>query len=396
MKILRRNLNKDKSGEVTLLPEHKDDLYCIHAILTVGDLLTTHSTRKVNNTSSTGTHLLFKTHVNLTLKIETIEYDPTDTCLRTKGKNQTVNEHVQVGQYHTHDVTPNKRVKIYKDYWDGYYLDRLGEACNAATTSDVAALLIQEGLANLFLINKYLTTFVARIKHPIPRKHKGFIDSRKKAFDSFYQSLASCLEKNINFDVVKCIIVAGPGFYKDDFLKFISSEQTDDNSALFKIRNRFLTADLSSAFRHSLTELLQNEKFTAKLGDTKAIDEAKALGAFYQMIETDPFRAFYGLERLYSRVTHVEAASRRGAIETLLVSDDFLGCADIIQRKRYLRIVSEVKKSGGTVRVFSGIHETGKELNQYSGIAAILRYPVEEIEHIALDDISNSLNEFTF
>lgn len=54
---------------------------------------------------------------------------------------------------------------------------------------------------------------------------------------------------------------------------------------------------------------------TAKMADTKALGEVKALEAFYAMLQTEPAKAFYGIK-------HVESANQSQAIETLLISDN--------------------------------------------------------------------------
>lgn len=41
-------------------------------------------------------------------------------------------------------------------------------------------------------------------------------------------------------------------------------------------------------------EVLADPAISARLADTKAISEVKALDAFYQMLQTEPDRAFYG------------------------------------------------------------------------------------------------------
>ena len=42
------------------------------------------------------------------------------------------------------------------------------------------------------------------------------------------------------------------------------------------------------------TEVLQNTSVSSKLADTKASGEVRALEDFYQMLQVDPNRAFYG------------------------------------------------------------------------------------------------------
>lgn len=63
------------------------------------------------------------------------------------------------------------------------------------------------------------------------------------------------------------------------------------------------------------TEVLQDPAIQTKLSDTKAASEVKALELFYQILQTEPDKAFYGKN-------HVIRASDSQAIETLLISDN--------------------------------------------------------------------------
>lgn len=63
-----------------------------------------------------------------------------------------------------------------------------------------------------------------------------------------------------------------------------------------------------------LAEILQDPGVQSKLSDTKAAGEVKALDQFYQVLQNEPSRAFYGTK-------HVERANEGQAIETLLISD---------------------------------------------------------------------------
>jgi len=43
-----------------------------------------------------------------------------------------------------------------------------------------------------------------------------------------------------------------------------------------------------------ITEVLQDPSMSSKLADTKATGEVRVLDDFYQMLQNDPSRAFYG------------------------------------------------------------------------------------------------------
>ena len=43
--------------------------------------------------------------------------------------------------------------------------------------------------------------------------------------------------------------------------------------------------------------------------------------------------------------------------------------------------ISHVHLQGGTVLIFSSMHISGEQLNQITGVAAILRFPLPEVEN---------------
>ena len=45
-----------------------------------------------------------------------------------------------------------------------------------------------------------------------------------------------------------------------------------------------------------------------------------------------------------------------------------------------MKLVDEVKEGGGEVRVLSSMHESGRRLEDLTGIAAILTYPIEDLD----------------
>jgi protein pelota len=56
-----------------------------------------------------------------------------------------------------------------------------------------------------------------------------------------------------------------------------------------------------------------------------------------------------------------------------------------VRRTKYSNLVEEVRNGGGEAFIFSGAHTSGEQLNQLSGIAAILRFPLPEIEDQEFD-----------
>ena len=102
--------------------------------------------------------------------------------------------------------------------------------------------------------------------------------------------------------------------------------QKTDNKVLHENRPKFLLIHCSSGHKHSLQEVLQDPTVQSQLTDTKYAQETRTLDRFFKMLNDDPDRAFYGWN-------HVRKAGERGAIGTLMLSDELFRCAGSISGK---------------------------------------------------------------
>jgi protein pelota len=91
---------------------------------------------------------------------------------------------------------------------------------------------------------------------------------------------------------------------------------------------------------------------------------------FHKMLANDEMRAWFGADQ-------VAQAVDRGAVGTLLISDELFRAADPVARNRYVQMVDDVRARGGEAIIFSSMHESGVQLNLLTGIAAILSYPLD-------------------
>lgn len=165
---------------------------------------------------------------------------------------------------------------------------------------------------------------------------------------------------------------------KEHFFEYMQAYAVkNDIKVLIEQKNKFVLVHSSSGFKHSLKEVLLDPLVQARLSDTKAASEVKLLESFFQILNTEPSRAFYGMK-------HVEKANEFQAIETLLVTDTLFRSKDIKERKRYVALADSVRENGGDVRLFSSLHVTGEQLDSLTGVAAILRFPLPDLEDEAL------------
>lgn len=380
MKLGFKDLDKDGGGSITLTPDEPEDMWHAFNLVALGDYLRASTFRKVQTESSTGSVGSNRVRTTLTIRVETVDFDNQACVLRVKGRNVAENQYVKMGAYHTLDLETNRKFILTKQHWDSVSLDRVDMACDPTQHADLAAVVMQEGIAHVCLVTASMTQVRAKIDTSIPRKRKGQCTQHEKGLNRFYENVFQAILRHVNFEVVKCVLLGSPGFVKDQFFEYMVQQAVKlDLKVITENKGKFVLVHASSGFKHSLKEVLADPTVTVKLADTKAAGEVKALDAFYQMLQQEPNRAFYGIK-------HVEKANDSQAIEILLISDNLFRCNDFSARKRYVDLVDSVRENGGEVKVFSSLHVSGEQLALITGVAAILRFPMPEIEDDSSDD----------
>nr|CAI5868274.1 unnamed protein product [Callosobruchus analis] len=359
---------------VALIPEEPEDMWHAYNLIAEGDSVRSTTIRKVQTESSTGSSTSNRVRTTLTISVESIDFDTQACMLRLKGRNIEENQYVKMGAYHTLDLELNRKFILRKQEWDSVSLERIEQASDPTKSADVAAVVMQEGLAYVCLITSSMTLVRAKIDVAIPRKRKGFVQQHEKALLKFYDQVMQAILRHVNFDIVKCVLIASPGFVRDQFYEYMfQTAIKTDNKLLLENKSKFMLVHSSSGFKHSLKEVLQDPGVMNKISDTKAASEVKAIETFYTMLQCEPAKAFYGKK-------HVLKANEAQAIETLMISDNLFRCKDVNERKEYVKLVDSVRENGGDVKIFSSLHISGEQLDQLTGIAAILRFPMPELE----------------
>lgn len=378
MKIVRRELVSDGPGSVKIIPEEGDDLWVAYNLIAQGDTVLAVTVRKVLREAASGGRDAERVKLKLEIKVENVEYDKEGSALRIRGKNILENEHVKIGAFHTLEIELHRPFVLRKVVWDSLAQEVLRQASDRSASTDLAVLLMQEGLAHILLIGKSVTITRSRIETSIPRKHGPAIAGYDKALNKFFDIVLQAFVKHVDFKVVRCAVIASPGFTKDQFHRHLLLEaERKQLRPIIENKSRILLVHTTSGYKHSLKEVLDAPNVMNMIKDTKAAKEVQALKEFFNMLSNDPDRACYGPK-------HVEVAHERMAIQTLLITDDLFRSSDVATRKKYANLVDSVKDSGGTALIFSSMHVSGEQLAQLTGIAAILRFPLPELEDIEM------------
>ncbi|KAI8924878.1 hypothetical protein BC831DRAFT_463271, partial [Entophlyctis helioformis] len=315
MKLTSKHIERDRSGTVTLVPEEPEDMWHTYNLLCVGDQLRASTVRRIVSESATGSTDKSAVRLSLTVSVEEVFFDTQACVLRVNGRNATENKFVKLGAYHTIDLELNRPFTLGKAEWDSISLERIDDACDISKRADIAAVVMQEGVANICLVTESMTIVRQRIETSIPRKRRGTTTDHDKGMNRFYDQIMQSIVRHVDFAVVKVLIIASPGFVKDNLFKYImDSAVKTENKLMIENKNKIVLVHCSSGHKHALTEVLQEPAIQARLSDTKYAREVRTLESFYKILASEPSKAFYGYK-------YVQKAAERNAVGVLMVSD---------------------------------------------------------------------------
>lgn len=192
--------------------------------------------------------------------------------------------------------------------------------------------------------------------------------------EKFYKAIYSAMKKDLNFDKLKTIILCSPGFYAKILMdKIFQYAEEEHNKKILDNKGMFFIAHCSTGYLQGINEVLKNPLYASKLQDTKYSKEIMVMDEFLLHLNKDDDKAWYGEKE-------VVKAAEYGAISYLLLTDKVLHSDNIAQREEYLKLMDSVESNGGKALVLSTLHSLGEELDQLTGIACILKYPLPDLD----------------
>jgi protein pelota len=318
-------------------------------------------------------------HTELRIRVEKTFFDAAASRLHISGPNIEENEYVAVGQYHTLDLEVNRPFTIWKKHgWDSVAREELRNALQADNANEaVAAVVMQEGRANICLIAEFQTELKQSVDGARPNKMGG-AKQATSATQSFFDKVLSTLLRAIDFQSPRPLLLASPGFVAQDFKKYIADVGANKGDKMLqRLAKDAVVVHSSSGHVHALNEVLRSSEVQATMKDKKFSSETKAIDDFFDKLKLDDGRAWYG-------VKPVAVAVREGAVGrgggVLLVNNSLFRSLDIETRKAYVSLVDKVRADGGMARILSADHESGRRLAALGGIATVLTYPMPELD----------------
>lgn len=344
-----------------------------------GDILQGRTSRKVNRTSDgaefSGTQ---RVQIELGIKITKTSFDPITCILRASGGVVTENDYAPLGSHHSLEIEAHHPFMIVKpEGWDSVASETLQEALSDDKNGALAAVVMQEGLANICLITQFRTVHKTKVEHVVPKK-RDEASHQDAGMRKFFEKTLASLMRAADFKQSRPLLIASPGFVAADFQKYIASQGRDKgDKALTGISKMATIVHSASGHVHSLNEVLKSPEVLAKMKDTRYAREIQLLDSFFDKLKMDDGRAWYGAKAVTKAVDE-GAVSVGGGV--LLINNSLFRSEDLAIRKRYVALVDKVKTAGGEVSVLSSDHESGNRLHMLGDIAAILTYPILDLD----------------
>jgi len=359
MKIVHENL---KRGEITLIPENLDDLWHLYNVITPGDIVYAKTLRKIERGEEVKRRKkVEKKLVYLGLKVESVDFHEFTNRLRIKGIIIEAPDNIgALGSYHTINVNIGTQIKIIKEEWPTFILKRIKEAVESARRPKALIVAIEEGEATIAVVGDYNITIVAQIIQSIPGKRlnsKYHDEAIKKFFSDVFKVVEENIRKANNFSV---IVVAGPGFVKDHFSEYLVSKTPE-------LSGKVVVDSASSGGENAVYEVLRRGVISKAAEKMRVEEELELIEEFLKRLGQEHGTVTYGME-------NVEKAVILGAVDTILVTDRKLRESSKEERKKLDEILRETEKKRGKVMIFAANTPAGKQLENFGGIAALLRY----------------------
>ncbi len=324
---------KKEKNVVQVIPETTDDLYVLYKVLKGAKIeAKTDRKIKIKNTDKPARISLF-----VRIEVETLNYNPDLESLKANGKilYSKPEEYAPIGSYQSIDIEIGKKYKIEFESIS----DSLMEMLTQEKTPKTLIVLLDDEKAELAWLSNLEIKKIAEIKSG--KSGKLFIDDAEdKNYEKYFKEIEKVLkEKNPEY-----LIIAGPGFTKTKFSKYLG--------------NRFSFEEIGTSHteKAGFKELLRsNLKKTLK--SLQIMRDVSLLEKFYKLLSVSPEKVVYGLE-------DVGKAIELNACSLVLVSEDF-----------FEEIKNKLNGKKIDVKIISSKHDAGKEFRNFQA-AAFLHYPI--------------------
>jgi protein pelota len=156
---------------------------------------------------------------------------------------------------------------------------------------------------------------------------------------------------------LKKILVAGPGFTKGNFQKYLSEKRVGLEVS-FHATN--------SVGKTGFSEILKKGLGVKAVEELEIVKEAKMVDEVLAELGKNSGKVAYGL-------VEAKKAAELGAVKLLLLAEKFF----LENREELEPLMDLAEKAGGEIHILAAEHEAAKRIEELTGVVALLRYRIE-------------------
>ncbi|MDD5499874.1 MAG: hypothetical protein PHT91_03295 [Candidatus Nanoarchaeia archaeon] len=348
MKVIKSNF---KINEVTVKIESLDDLWYLSQIIVPGTIIKGKTFRKVSVNEKESD----RKHVFIELISEKIEFKEFEDILKILGKIEaSSDERVQKGEHHSFNLSINDEITILKE-WSS--IDK--EYLNKSKGSDANLMLVAAdyGDAMMAYYHNYSIEYSATLSEELGGKKE--LESYEKNKSGFVKTLLSGINEIAKNRKIKAVLI-GATMSLIDALK----SSIKDYDYIKKI-SYFSKINYSN--KNGIKELINSGEAEKMLEKTQYYSQQKTVASLLELISKNKKSAY--------AYTHVKKAVNKGAVEHLILTTQFIKKSrENSTFKEADALIKEASKIGAELSIIDSNSDIGEQIDNLSGIAAILRY----------------------
>lgn len=339
MKIIRFNA---VTNALKLEPHTFDDLYLLAMVISKGDKVEARSTRRFRgNERDTGE----QKDVTVMIDVEKNEIDKNASRLRLTGKilSGHPEEFVNLGSYHTLNIGPEDIIDIRKEEWKDYIIRRIREAVAESRKPKLAIVAVDDEKATAAYVKGYGIDIITEIYSHLSKRMKEKDYAKQR--ESYFNEILKIIE-NMKVDIV---VIAGPGFTKDDIKRYISEKG-------IPVTKKLAYAPASDAERSGIREVTQSETVAKMMESEHVKREFGYLNAFLGELRRG--RAIHGTK-------NVSTAIDEGKVDVVMINDS------VINQEEMKKVLDAADKKKVKIEIFNSEDDAGAQLRGFGNIAGM-------------------------
>ncbi|MEK6953483.1 MAG: mRNA surveillance protein pelota [Candidatus Micrarchaeota archaeon] len=349
MRVIRfdRDLNELKSQVESL-----EDLWALQKLIEPKDVVLATSFRRFKSEDKLRPDSGEKKMVHLELEVESMEIAESANKLRVSGKILSGNppEFAQKGAFHTIDLEMQTTFTLRKSEFTAYHRKLIEEAKKKARQVKALIVVMDEKKALFAMLRNNGVKFSFELENNASKRDVKQFEAQKK---EFFSELLTAIEAEKS----ERILVASPGFAKDEFKKYAADKNP-------KLEKTFVYDHVSSAEKTAVFELLKRGALETLVKEQKVQAEFEILEKLKASLGKGDGLNCYGVDE-------VRKALEMRAVDTLMIEDDLLR-----KDKSLNSLLTLAENSGVNMVIFNSEDDAGREFSAFK-VAALLRYKIE-------------------